>query len=205
MIPDERAFAFESDGLRLEGMLHEGDGAIAAVVLHPHPLYGGDMDSHVVLALRTAFAEAGATTLRFNFRGTGRSQGAYDDGRGEAADAHAAISALRELRPGRGVLLAGYSFGAHVAADVASTEELVGLVLVSLPVTAGRLPRIPEGVDTLLVTGDCDDIAPADRMAALAGPRRRVAIVEGVSHAWWPGVDRLAAEVAVFLRELPRQ
>ncbi len=122
LIPDERAFALESDGLRLEGMLHEGDGAIAAVVLHPHPLYGGDMDSHVVLALRTAFAEAGATTLRFNFRGTGRSQGAYDDGRGEANDARVAIAAIRELQPGRSILLAGYSFGAHVAANVASTE-----------------------------------------------------------------------------------
>lgn len=115
MIPDERPFPFESDGLQLEGMLHEGNSRFAAVVLHPHPLYGGDMDNHVVLALRAALADAGATTLRFNFRGAGRSQGDYDHGRGEAGDARAAIRELRQLRPGCRMLLIGYSFGAQVA------------------------------------------------------------------------------------------
>jgi len=100
LIPEERPFAFESGGLQLEGMLHEGDGGLAAVVLHPHPLYGGDMDNHVVLALRGTLAGAGATTLRFNFRGAGRSQGEHDGGRGEATDARAAIDELRKLRPG---------------------------------------------------------------------------------------------------------
>ncbi len=204
MIPEERPFAFESDGLQLEGMLHEGDGGLAAVVLHPHPLYGGDMDNHVVLALRGTLAGAGTTTLRFNFRGAGRSQGEHDGGRGEATDARAAIDELRKLRPGCRLLLAGYSFGAQVAATVASAGQLDGLVLVSPPVAMGALPQLPEGVDTLIVTGEWDDIAPAERLAGLAGPRRRVGVVEGASHAWWPGVDRLAAEVAAFLRELPR-
>jgi alpha/beta superfamily hydrolase len=203
LIPAERGFPFTSDGLELEGMLHEGAGQLAAVVLHPHPLYGGDMDNHVVLALRATFADAGATTLRFNFRGAGGSQGVHDGGRGEADDARAAIRELRTLRPGCRMLLAGYSFGAQVAAAVASTEQLAGLVLVSPPVAVGALPRLPEGVDTLIVTGEWDDIAPAERLAELAGPRRRVAVVEGVSHGWWPGVDRVAAEVAAFLGELP--
>ncbi|TAK55776.1 MAG: alpha/beta hydrolase [Dehalococcoidia bacterium] len=204
MIPGERTFSFVSDGLELEGMLHEGEGQLAAVVLHPHPVYGGDMDNHVVLALRAAFAEAGATTLRFNFRGAGRSQGAHDGGRGEADDARAAMRELRTLRPGCGMLLAGYSFGAQVACAVASTEQLAGLVLVSPPAATVALPRLPEGVDTLIVTGEWDDVAPAERLAELAGPRRRLAVVEGASHAWWPGVDQLAAEVAAFLGELPR-
>ena len=205
MIPDERPFSFESDGLRLEGMLHEGDGATAAIVLHPRPLYGGDMDNHVVLALRASLTEAGATTLRFNFRGTGRSEGTHDNGRGEADDARAAIRSLRELGPGCGVVLAGYSFGAHVAARVALTVLLDGLILVSPPFTDGPLPTLPESVDTLLVTGEWDDSAPAARLAGLAGPRRRFVVVEGTGHGWWPGVDRLVAEVRTFLGELPRR
>ena len=203
MTPVERSFDFESDGRQLEGMLHEDDGGLAAVVLHPHPLYGGDMDNHVVLAVRAAFADAGATTLRFNFRGAGRSQGAHDGGRGEADDARAAIRELRVLRPNCRMLLAGYSFGAQVAAAVAAAEPLAGLVLVSPPIAMGALTRLPEGVDTLIVTGEWDDIAPAGRLSELANRRTRVAVVEGAGHAWWPGVDRLAAEVAAFLRELP--
>ena len=205
MIPEERPFSFQCDGLRLEGMVHEGEGSLAAVVLHPHPLYGGDMDNHVVLAIRSALAEAGATTVRFNFRGTGGSKGVHDGGRGEANDARAAIGALRELRPGCRLVLAGYSFGAQVAAGVAATDTLAGLVLVSPPLAMGAGARLPEGVPTLLVTGDADEVAPADAVRALAGPRCRVAIVEGVSHAWWPGVDRLSAEVRAFLRELPQE
>ena len=205
MIPAERAFSFVSGGLELDGMLHEGEGQLAAIVLHPHPLYGGDMDNHVVLALRAAFADAGATTLRFNFRGAGRSHGVHDAGRGEADDARAAMRELRDLRPACRMVLAGYSFGAQVAAAVASAERLAGLVLVSPPVALGALPPLPEGVDTLIVTGEWDDIAPPERLAGLAGPRCRVAVVEGASHAWWPGVDRLAAEVAAFLGGLPEQ
>lgn len=210
MIPAERAFSFVSEGLKLEGlklegMLHEGEGQLAALVLHPHPLYGGDMDNHVVLALRAVFADAGATTLRINFRGAGRSQGVHDGGRGEADDARAAMRELRALRPGCRMLLAGYSFGAQVAAAVAADEQIAGLMLVSPPVATGVLPRLPDGVDTLIVTGEWDDIAPAARLAELAGPRRRIDVVEGASHAWWPGVDQLAAEAAVFLGELPEQ
>jgi len=200
---EERAFSFESDGLRIEAMLHEGEGALAAVILHPHPLYGGDMDNHVVLALRAALAEAGATTLRFNFRGAGHSEGSFDDGRGEAEDARNSMSALRQLRPAAGLVLAGYSFGALVAAGISREIELRALILVSPPVALGPLPELPTGVPSLLITGEFDDIAPADRLAALEGPVTRVAVVPGTGHAWWPGVDALALEVAAFLKGVP--
>ncbi len=203
MSSDERAFAFESDGLHIEAMLHEGEGALAAVVLHPHPLYGGDMDNHVVLALRSAFAESGATTLRFNFRGVGRSDGSFDDGRGEAEDARSAARALRELRPGAGLVMAGYSFGALVAAGISREIELEALVLVSPPVALAPLPELPPGVQTLLITGEYDDVAPPDRLTAYEGPRAHVAVVPGTGHAWWPGVDALASELAAFLRGVP--
>jgi alpha/beta superfamily hydrolase len=200
---DERAFSFASDGLRIEGALHEGVGELAAAVLHPHPQYGGDMDNHVVLALCRALAAVGATTLRFNFRGTGGSEGAFDDGRGEAEDARSALRALRELRPDAGLVFAGYSFGAMVAAGIAQDAGLRALILVSPPVAFAPLPALPDDVETLLVAGEWDDLAPPAQLRAHEAPGRRVAIVAEAGHAWWPGVDSLADEVSAFLRDLP--
>src|SRR5438445_2602075 len=87
---------FQSDGLRLEGALRVvPDARLCAVVLHPHPLYGGDMDNHVVTALCAALNALGATTLRFNFRGAGASEGRHDNGRGEVEDAVEAVRFVR--------------------------------------------------------------------------------------------------------------
>lgn len=184
--------------LRLEGALHEGGGGLAAVMLHPHPLYGGDMHNHVVVAACEAFADAGATTLRFNFRGTGRSEGAFDAGRGEADDARVAILAVRDRLPGVPLVLVGYSFGAAVAATVASESGLRALVLISPPVAFTPLPQLPDALDTLMLAGDRDEIAPAEALRALAGPSRRVALAPGVGHTWWPGVEHLTSDLSRF-------
>lgn len=190
----ERAVVIESGGLRLEGMRHDGEGRLAAVILHPHPRYGGDMDNHVVAAVYGALAAHGAATLRFNFRGTGRSEGRFDNGNGERDDARAAIAALRETAPGAQLVVAGYSFGALIAADIAAEYELAGLILVSPPVAFAPLGALPD-VPALIVTGEFDDVAPAEALAGLAGLRRKVAVVPGAGHAWWPGADLLSAEL----------
>ncbi len=195
----EQRVTFESDGLILEGMLLDGqdDGALA-VVMHPHPLYGGDLDSAVVMELCAALRAAGATTLRFNFRGAGRSQGAFDGGRGERDDALAAAALLRERRPAAPVIVAGYSFGATIAAAVAAELAPRALVLVSPPVARMELPPLPEGLATLLIAGDRDPYAPPDRMAAATGST--VVVVPGVDHFWSGGMSALNAEVAAFVR-----
>jgi alpha/beta superfamily hydrolase len=195
---NERPFEIVSGGLRLEGRLHEDEGRLAAVVLHPHPQYGGDMHNHVVAAICETLAESGATTLRFNFRGTGRSEGAFDNGRGEADDARAAIDSLREIHPDARVLLAGYSFGAMVAAGVAADSGVDALVLVSPPVGMAAMPAAPPGLRTLVMTGDRDPVSPAARVAALVSTDVRVCVVPGVDHGWWPGVDQLASELRSF-------
>jgi alpha/beta superfamily hydrolase len=200
----ERPFGFTSGGFCLEGALHEGDGRLAAVVLHPHPQYGGDMHNHVVLAVCAAFAGGGATTLRFNFRGTGRSEGAFDNGRGEADDARAAVRAARDLRSEAEVVLVGYSFGAGVAAAVAAEDALRGLVLVSPPVAFMALPPLPDALETLVIAGDVDDIAPLEALQALAGSSRRVVAVAGVGHTWWPGLEQLSQELSNFVLSLTR-
>ena len=198
----ERPFELHSDGLRLEARLHDGSGRLAAVVLHPHPLYGGDMDNHVVAGVCEALAQAGAATLRFNFRGVGASEGSYDGGSGEAADARAAIDALRKHKPDAPVLLAGYSFGAMIAAAVAADCAVAALALVSPPQGMGPLPEMPAGVPVLLITGDRDSLSPAAEVQALASGQVRAVTVAGVDHGWWPGIDTLQSEMLAFERQL---
>jgi alpha/beta superfamily hydrolase len=197
----EAAVTIDSGGLPLQGKFCEADGDMAAVVLHPHPQYGGDMDNHVVMTLCRAIAEEGASTLRFNFRGTGGSAGSYEGGTGEAEDARAAVAYVREWRPDARILLAGYSFGAGIAAGVAHGLELAGLVLVSLPGQMASRP-LPDGLSTLLLTGDRDPIAPPEAVRALEAPGRKLIVVPGVDHSWFPGVTELAEHARAFLRNL---
>ena len=200
--PDERPFGFESDGLRIEGLLHRGEGPLAAVVLHPHPQYGGDMHNHVVAVACEGLAQQGATTLRFNFRGVGGSAGGFDRGRGEAEDAKNAVASVLELAPGAALVLAGYSFGALVAAGIAGASDLRGLILISPPVSAAPLVSLPDGLLTLIIAGDRDELAPVASLASPEAPERRVVVVPGVDHGWWPGVQALAAEISRFAAEL---
>jgi alpha/beta superfamily hydrolase len=192
-----------SGALRLEAAIRDGDGGLAAVVLHPHPLYGGDMDNHVVIAICDALAARGAATLRFNFRGAGRSDGAHDDGRGEASDARAAIALLREAAPHARLVVAGYSFGAMIAASVAADASPAALILVSPPLRAGPLTELDPRLPTLLITGGADQIAPAASLRGLAAGAVRAVEVEGADHAWWPGIDSLVSEIVCFLDSLP--
>lgn len=201
MESSERRISFDSGGLALEGALHEGAGDLALLMLHPHPKYGGDMDSHVVMRICRALADLGATTLRFNFRGAGRSEGTFDGAGGEAADARVAASALRRVAPGRKLMLAGYSFGALVAADVAEDVAPDVLVLVSPPFKSPAMVQLPDGVPALILGGDADEWVPAEGLRALEGAAR-VRIVSGAGHSWWPGIEELSAAMVSFVGEL---
>src|SRR5262245_11120788 len=102
----------------LEALIETPEGASAAafgVICHPHPLYGGTMDNKVVHTLSRAFQELGAPTIRFNFRGVGRSAGTFANGDGETEDTLALVRWGRERWPGAQVWLAGFSFGGAVA------------------------------------------------------------------------------------------
>jgi alpha/beta superfamily hydrolase len=92
----EETITFLSEEHRIEGRLKSGNGDKAVVITHPHPLYGGDMDNPVVGAIAKAFQQSGYTTLRFNFRGVGGSQGSFADGIGEMDDVRAALTYLKE-------------------------------------------------------------------------------------------------------------
>ena len=110
-------FKIRGDGVELEAILREPEVRPllgAAVLCHPHPVYGGTMDNRVVYRAGKAVMEAGLAALRFNFRGVGASTGSYDHGEGEKDDASAAIDYLSAKYSGLPLVLVGFSFGAWV-------------------------------------------------------------------------------------------
>jgi alpha/beta superfamily hydrolase len=171
------------------------------VVCHPHPLYGGDMDNNVVLAACEALAGRGVAALRFNFRGVGGSEGAFDDGRGERDDVRAALAylaTLPEIDAKRAGLI-GYSFGAMMAAEAAS-GALRSLALISPPVAFADL-RVGWGCPALLLAGDMDSQAPADRLHVIAeAPGVETQIVEGADHSWWGFEEELGESLVEFFQ-----
>lgn len=113
---EKRKVSFPSGSLILEGMLSipSNAGGRGAVLCHPHPLHGGEMRNLVLARVSDALVQEGFSTLRFNFRGVGKSQGGYDEGRGETEDVMAAVDFLLKELALPGVDLAGYSFGSWV-------------------------------------------------------------------------------------------
>lgn len=122
---------------RLEGRYHHNPeaGAPIAVVLHPHPLYGGTMNNKIVYRVYQAFAQNGFSVLRFNFRGVGRSLGKFDDGIGELSDAAAALDWIQVQNPDASTCwVGGFSFGAWIAMQLLMRRpEIEGFMAVSPP------------------------------------------------------------------------
>jgi alpha/beta superfamily hydrolase len=182
----EETVCFRSGDIALEGLVQSGSKDRGAVITHPHPLYGGDMNNHVVAIIQQAYRKKGYTTLRFNFRGTGSSQGRYDNGIGEQNDIAAAVSFLRE-RGHKKIALAGYSFGVWInALAIQNRGWTWPMVWVSPPVefidfsTIGALPGLE-----LVVTGSRDDISPAEtvrRMLPTWNPAADFEIIAGSDH-----------------------
>jgi uncharacterized protein len=172
----------------LEARVEEGSDREApyALVCHPHPVFGGTMDNKVVTTVARALNACGMPTIRFNFRGIGASAGRYDDGRGETEDA-AAVAAWGARRFGaRGVVLAGFSFGAYVALRLAQTLPPARLILIAPPV--GRFEFAPLAAPHcpwLIVQGDVDDVVDpkAVREWADSQPQKgRLLMLAGVGH-----------------------
>ena len=159
----ETGIRFKCGNITLDGQLNKSSETKAAVICHPHPLYGGNMDNPVVLTIAAVFQKKGVTTLRFNFRGTGSSSGMFDDGNGEQDDVRAALTCLQE-QGYKDLWLAGYSFGARMnAAVIASGCEVKDHIMVSPPAGFMSFDEIESMPDTgLIVTGSEDDIAPAN-------------------------------------------
>ena len=210
MIPERPVTIPVPGGITLEGALSLPSGSGAGVVVcHPHPRYGGDMDSAVVVAAVEACAGQGLATLRFNFRGVGESAGGWDEGRGERDDVRAAVAHLRGLLSGHARIgLAGYSFGAAMAAAVsAGGEPLAALALIAPPIGGPSWPGgdvLMAGAPVLVVAGSQDTYCPAPALAALAhaAPAATITVIDGADHFFSSGLGDLRAALSGWAAKL---
>ncbi len=154
-----------------------------AVICHPHPQHGGTLDNKVVQTLARVFVTLGWRSVRFNFRGVGASHGTWDEGLGEIDDALAVIAALRD--PALPLILAGFSFGAYVAARAAqqlpAPAKASRLVLVGPSTQKQEVPDVP--ADSVVIHGETDDVVPLATTLDWARPQSLPVIVfPGVGH-----------------------
>ena len=182
----EERITFSSGELSLEGLLSRGEGDRGVVISHPHSLYGGEMGNHVVGIIQEVLAGKGWTTLRFNFRGVGRSQGEYDEGVGEQEDVRAAVRYLQALGI-KEIFLAGYSFGAWVNARAAlDLPEVAGSILVSPPQAMMDFSFLKDDSKTrLVIAGQRDDYGPVEEIMKIVekmNPSPPVKIIPGADH-----------------------
>ena len=185
---------------RLEAVLNTGkdDALYTGVVAHPHPPSGGTMHNKVVYHAAKAFSSFGLPVLRFNFRGTGLSEGVHDNGYGEVDDVRAAVDWMAAAY-GLPVLFAGFSFGANVGLRATCGDARVqGMVGLGLPIRADhrdyRYDFLPAcgSVPKLFVSGDHDEFCPQGMLESVlvaAGEPKQIVWVEGADH-FFAGTDQ---------------
>ncbi len=197
---------FEAPGGRLEALLKAPADTItrAAIIAHPHPLFGGTMHNKVVYRIAKAFYDAGFAALRFNFRGTGKSAGAHDNGRGEQDDLRAAIQFIEQKYPAAELWLAGFSFGAMVTLRVGCAYPRArALVLAGLPVSKYGFAEVQACAQPkLFVQGAMDEFGATSDLekfvASLQGDNH-LRIVESADHFFEGKLDELYNAVSQFI------
>ena len=202
---------FNGPAGRLEGRFHQSKqrGAPIAIILHPHPQFGGTMNNQIVYQLYYAFAERGFSVLRFNFRGVGRSQGAFDHGQGELSDAASALDWAQSISPeARACWIAGVSFGSWIGMQLLMRRpEIEGFVLIAPPANRFDFTFLaPCPSSGLFVHGDIDRVAPLKEVTAVIeklktqkGILIEHAVVEGANHFFEDRVDELIEQVGIYL------
>jgi hypothetical protein len=174
------------------------------VIAHPHPLFGGTMDNKVVQTLARAFVQCGWTAVRFNFRGVGASEGAYDLGVGEVDDM---LSVIDQVAPSGALSLAGFSFGSFVASQVTvrlrPQRLLENLVLVGTAAARFTVATLPPEVHehTVVIHGENDDTVPLSAVLDWARPQALpVTVMPGGGHFFHGQLPLLKSLVVRQLR-----
>lgn len=148
------------------------------VVCHPHPLFGGTMHNKIVTTLVKTFQGLGVATVRFNFRGVGRSEGQFDNGNGELDDLKAVIDWVQQQQKKSAIWVAGFSFGAYIAAKAATQIPVNKLVTVAPAVQHFPMQALPPiTCPWVLVQGELDDIVPPQEVFAWAEARKPKPII----------------------------
>ncbi len=196
---------------RLEGRYSPAktDTAPIALILHPHPRAGGHMNNPVAVQLYHLFMKRGFATLRFNFRGVGKSQGEFDSGIGELADAASALDWLQTTNPAASQCwMAGYQFGAWIGMQLLMRRpETDGFVSVSPPTNVYDFSFLaPCPASGLFLHGTADTVATppeVERVVAKLRTQKGISIayelVEGANHYWSNHVDEVGVRVGHYL------
>jgi uncharacterized protein len=190
---------------RIETPQDVAPAAAFGVICHPHPLFGGTLDNKVVYSLARAFHDLGMPTIRFNFRGVGKSAGSFADGDGETEDALAVVAAGREKWPDAALWLAGFSFGGAVAVRAAAQANPERLVTVApairrVSLAGVAMPTCP----WLIVQGDHDDLvnhAEVIEWASQLAHPPEIVLLPGVEHFFHGKLNELRDAVTTFARK----
>jgi len=202
-----RSIFLEGEAGRLESTLWTtpgGNAHLAAVVCHPHPLFGGTMHNKVVYQAAKTLHRRGIPVLRFNFRGAGMSEGQHDKGRGEREDVRAGLNYLAKEFPGLPILLSGFSFGAWVGLQVGCADDRVtGVIGLGIPVDSSDLTYLQDCTKPkLFVQGANDQFGSRANVEALydklAKPKNLV-FVENADHFFTGHLSEMAAAIDEWL------
>ena len=183
--------------------------APVAMILHPHPKAGGTMNNRIVQALYQTFVRRGFATLRFNFRGVGRSQGEFDNGIGELSDAASALDWMQQFNPEAPVTwVAGFSFGAWIGMQLLMRRpEIKGFISIAPPANMydfGFLAPCPSS--GLIVQGSADEVVQAPAVQKLVDKLKTQKhitidydIINGANHFFEKEMDPLMTSVDRYL------
>lgn len=179
--------------------------SMAALVCHPHPLYGGTLHNKVVFLAAKSLHRLGLPVLRFNFRGVGLSEGKHDRGTGELEDVRAALDFLAGEFPGLPLVLAGFSFGAWVGLRVGAEDARVGrLIGLGIPVNDSNFSYLRGcGKPKLFVVGTKDQFAARERVEALVEslpPPTALVLVEGADHFFAGKLDQVDRAITEWVQ-----
>lgn len=204
-----RNFFLNGPAGRLEALLWTTSSehpTFSALVCHPHPLYGGTMHNKVVYQAAKALHECGAPVLRFNFRGTGQSEGVHDQGRGERDDVRAALDYLSAQFPALPILLAGFSFGSSVGLRVGCGDERVKEVIgLGLPVNNVDMSFLQScNKPKLILQGGSDQFGARERLetlfATLPEPKKLM-IFDGADHFFAGALPKVGKAIEGWVGE----
>jgi len=199
---------------RIEARYHHSKqpNAPIALFLHPHPQFGGTMNNRIVYTLFHAYARRGFSCLRFNFRGVGRSQGTYDKGEGELADAASALDWLQTWNPNaKACWIAGFSFGAWIGMQLLMRRpEIDGFISVAPPANMFDFSFLaPCPSSGLIVYGDKDEVVPEAAIQKLATNLRKqkdivveARKIEGANHYFQNRIDELNQVIDAYLDQV---
>jgi uncharacterized protein len=202
----------------LDGPEPSGSGSrpirAAVVFAHPHPQFGGTMHTKVVYRGAKGLARIGCAVLRFNFRGVGRSEGAFDQGEGEKEDFKAALDYMAAHYPGTPLWAAGFSFGAWVALEVGATDDRVSVLIGIAPPVATSISghnytfenTLASTKPKFFVQGEVDEVCPLEGMWTFYGKLeepKELVVVDAADHLFEGKAEDVGDALEDLLSDFP--